>query len=168
MEKQLLLVLPAIIYGVAIVDLLKVYQNKHKYWEAIFWATILMVYIIIIWMELFAKLDTVSTNKYFYILIIVNAVLLSIGTSIITPDKETIDTKAYFLATKKQFFLFISLVVVLNLILQEFFYDDQRPVWLRLTVIALLITLAFTDNKPLRVAATSIMGAAMLFILLAP
>ena len=57
MEKQeFLLLIPAIIYGVAIVDLLKIFQHKIRYWELIAWGLLLMVLVINIWIELYQKL----------------------------------------------------------------------------------------------------------------
>ena len=40
--------MPAIIYGVAIIDLVKVFSHKKNYLEMVAWGSLLMVYITIV------------------------------------------------------------------------------------------------------------------------
>ena len=49
MEKQeFFLLLPAIVYGVAIIDLLKVFSHEKNYWEMVAWGSLMMVYVVIV------------------------------------------------------------------------------------------------------------------------
>ena len=76
MEKQeFFLLMPAIIYGVALVDLLKIFKGRKPYWEVVAWGGLFMIYIIIVWLELWDKLDIVATDKWFFILAILKAIL---------------------------------------------------------------------------------------------
>jgi len=147
MEKQeFFLLLPAIVYGVAVVDLLKIFRHKRSYWEMVAWGFMMMVYVIIIWLERWTKLGVVATDKWFFILTIVNAVILAQAASILTPEEKDSDTEKYFLLIRKRFFMLLILIVVVNLILQEFFFDDQRPIALRLTILFLFLTCYLVDK----------------------
>jgi hypothetical protein len=147
MEKQeFFLLLPAIVYGVAVVDLLKVFRHKKSYWEMIAWGLVLMVYIVIIWLELWTKLDVVATDKWFFILTIVSAVILAQTSSLLTPEEKDTDTEKYFLLIRRRFFLLLILIVGVNLALQELFYDDQRPLIFRITFITLFVLCALVDK----------------------
>ena len=71
MEKQeFLLLIPAIIFGVAIVDLLKLFSHKKTYFELVGWGVFLMLAIISVWMRLFEKLEVVSSSNLLFLLII--------------------------------------------------------------------------------------------------
>ena len=166
MEKQeFFLLLPAIVYGVAVVDLLKIFRHKHSYWEMVAWGFMLMVYVVIIWLELWTKLGAVATDKWFFILTIVNAVILAQAASILTPEEKDSDTEKYFLLIRKKFFMLISLIVVVNLILQEFFFDDQRPIVLRLTILFLFLTCYLVDKVWIRAISVSIMVLSFFYII---
>jgi hypothetical protein len=166
MDKQeFFLLIPAIIYGVALVDLLKVFKNKKTYWEVIAWGSVMMVYIIITWLELFAKLDMIAANKWYYILMIGKAIIVAQIAAIITPEEKDMNTKDYFISIKQGFFLLISLMTIFNYILQEFYYDDHRSWTLRLSIIALTLSCAFINKMWLRVATLIIISAILIQIL---
>ncbi len=60
MDKQEFLpLIPGIVYGVAIVNLLKIVQHKVNYWEEVFWGVLLLTTIINHWMELYKKLEKI-------------------------------------------------------------------------------------------------------------
>ena len=64
MDKQeFLLLIPGIIYGVAIADLLKIVRHKVNYWEVVFWGVLLLTTIINHWMELYKKLDAMVEHR---------------------------------------------------------------------------------------------------------
>jgi len=140
MEKQeFILFLPAIVYGIAVVDLLKIFRHKHSYWEMIAWGILLIAYIVVIWLELWSKLVTVASDKWFFILIIVHAVILAQAAFILTPEEKDSDTEKYFILIRKKFFVFLTIIVGMNLLLQQLFFDDQRPLLFRLTFIILFV-----------------------------
>jgi hypothetical protein len=167
MEKQeFFLLMPAIVYGVAMVDLLKVFKRGRKtYWEVLAWGSVFMVYIIIIWLELWAKLDIVATDKWFFILIILKAILVAQIAAIITPEEKDINTKEYFLSNRVQFFLMISALVIFNIVLQEFFYDDHRPWVIRSAILALSLACVFINKSWIRIATLVVTFALLISIL---
>ena len=138
-KQALFMVLPAMVYGVAVVDLLKIFRHKNNYWEMLGWGIMLMMYIVIIWLELWSKMEIVATNKWFFMLLIGHAILLSQTSHVLTPEAEDNDTEKYFYTNRKKFFVLTTLMVVLNMVIQEFFYDDQRPWFFRLSLVLVCI-----------------------------
>ena len=103
-KEEFFLLIPAIIYGVALVDLLKVFKGKLNYWELTVWGSIMMFYIVIVWLELFAKLELVSANKWFYLITIGKAIVVAQIAAVITPEDKDIDHKEYFLTVRRTIF----------------------------------------------------------------
>lgn len=165
-RQEFFLLIPAIIYGVALVDLLKVFKNKKTYWEVVAWGSVMMLYVIITWLELFAKLDMVAANKWYYILLIGKAIILAQIASIITPVEKHMNTKDYFLSIKQAFFFLIAALTIFNFVLQEFYYDDHRPLLIRLSIVALALVCAFLNKMWIRVATLVIIFAILVQILI--
>ena len=148
--------MPAIIYGVAIVDLLKIFSHRKNYSEMVAWGLMLMVYVIILWLELFDKLDIVTGSAFAFIAMVVKAIILSLAAAKITPEARDSDTKAYFMMVRKAFFLLIAALTLFNLFMQRFIYDDHRPLLERLLMITLFVVCAFVDKSWLRWSVWSI------------
>ena len=167
MEKQeFFLLMPAIIYGVALVDLLKVFKSRKTYWEVVAWGSVFMVYIIIIWLELWAKLDLVATNKWFFILMILKAILLAQIAGVITPEEKNTNTKNYFLSVIVQIFLMVTALLIFNILLQEFFYNDYRPWSIRIAILVLSLSCVFFNKSWIRIATLVVTFALLISILI--
>jgi hypothetical protein len=110
-----------------------------------------MVNIIIIWLELWTKLDLVANDKWFFILTIFKAILLAQIAASITPEEKDTNTKNYFLSVRVQFFLMVSALVIFNIFLREFFYDDHRPWAIRITILSLSLACVFFNKVWVRV-----------------
>ena len=152
MDKQeFLLLIPGIIYGVAIVDLLKIVRHKVNYWEVVFWGTLLLINIINHWMELYQKLEAIVDNHLNFFLIIGQAMLYAKASGVITPDDEDKDTKAYFFQIRKSFFIIMALAIILNILLQFIVIDDER-LPLRITGIVLMLACVFVNKLRVRTA----------------
>lgn len=162
MEKQeFLLLIPAIIFGVAIVDLLKLFSHKKTYFELIGWGMFLMLAIIAVWMRLFEKLEVVSSSNLLFLLIIAQAMLYARAANIITPEEKHVNTKEYFFSIQKSFFLLFAAIAFFNMLMQYFVYNDHQSEWVRPIGIALSLVCAFTKNVWVR---TSVM---VFFLLMA-
>lgn len=163
MDKQeYFLLIPAIIYGVAIVDLLKIFSHRKNYFEMVGWGVFYLMAIIILWMDLYNILAEISENSLSFVLIIVQAILYARGAGLITPEEKDEDTEAYFMSIKKSFFLLMALIVICNLVIQTMVHDDRTPIWFRLIMAGLALILAFWDKKWFRV---TIMFALLFFAL---
>ncbi len=152
MDKQeFLLLIPAIIYGVAIVDLLKVFKHKSLYWELVFWGTLLMTTIISLWMDLYQKLEFIVDSNLNFFVIIIQSIIYAQTASVLTPEDVHVDGKKYFLENKKTFFLLIAATSLINIIVQFVVFDDDRT-WLRLIAIPLFVACAYFDKLWYRTA----------------
>ena len=166
MDKQeYFLLLPAIIYGVAIVDLLKILRHKNGYAEMIAWGFFLMVYAVIVWQELYTKLAIVANNSLFFVFMVVKAVVLAQLAAVITPEQKGKDTKKYFLKVRKKFFFLAAFITILNLIEQEFLFADDRPLYLRGTTILIFLSCALIDKVWLRWLSWTIITGMLFYIL---
>ena len=146
MDKQeFLLLIPGIVYGVAIVDLLKIVQHKINYWEIIFWGVLLLTTIINHWMELYKKLDAIVESSVNFYLIIGQAMVYAQAANVITPDEINENTKEYFFRVRRSFFLIIALSIAVNILLQFVVFNDHMLL-VRLTSFPLILACAFIDK----------------------
>lgn len=153
MDKQeFFLLIPAIIYGVAIVDLMKIFQHKKNYWEVVLWGVYLFVIIVFMWTEIYEKLDAFTADIKSFFLIIIQAILYSQAVKVITPEEKDVDTKRYFLANRRKFFLITAAIVIMNVIVQYLVFDDHRDPWVRPIALGMVLLCAFIDHKWLRTA----------------
>jgi len=147
MDKlEFLLIIPAIIYGVAIVDLLKIFNHKKNYFELVGWGVFCLIAIVISWREIYTKMDIIiDSNVSFYVLIIQSIIIARIA-AVITPEERHINTKKYFMGVKKNFFLLLALSSFINLLSQHFVFNDYSPIYLRPLLILTMLSCAFYDR----------------------
>ncbi|MGL1885547.1 MAG: hypothetical protein OCD76_03440 [Reichenbachiella sp.] len=147
MDKQeYFLLIPGIIYGVAIVDLLKVFSHRKNYYEMVGWGVMYLFAIITLWLDLYPLLPKLVDSNVSFVLIIAQAVLYARGANILTPEKSDEDTELYFMKHKKYFFLIIAGIVFSNMVLQLTIQKDSIPVWYRLIWLTVTFALAFWDK----------------------
>ena len=147
MDKQeYFLIIPGIVYGVIIVDLMKVFMHRKNYWEMVVWGIYMFTMIPIVWSELFQKLDLLTNSLKNYFIIIIQAVLYTVAVKLLTPEEKDEDTKAYFMEIKRPFFLLIAGIAFLNFVLQFTAFADQRPAWMRPVGFVLLLACAYWDK----------------------
>lgn len=152
MDKQeFLLLIPAIVYGVAIVDLLKVFKHKSMYWELVFWGILLMTTLISVWMDLYQKLSFIVDNNINFFVIIIQAIVYAQTSAVLTPEDVHVDGKKYFIENKRSFFLLIAFATTMNIIVQFVVFDDDRT-WIRLIGIPLFVISAFYERVWYRTA----------------
>ena len=168
MDKQeFLLLIPAIIYGVAIVDLLKIFSHKKNYIEMMGWGLFVMIGTIFTWIELFNKLEKLTGDNISFFLIIFQAVLFARAAALITPEVSDTDTKAYFMEIRKRFFLLLGIIAAYGMMMRHFVYDDNVVLWLRPLLIVIYIITAFSNNFWVRIGALILIlaiSAARVFI----
>ena len=158
MDKlEFLLIIPAIIYGVAIVDLLKIFNHKKSYFELVGWGIFLLLAIVISWSEIFDKAESiVRSNVSFYVLILQSIIAARIA-AVITPEERHINTKKYFMDIKRSFFLLLALSAFVNLLSQYFVFDDHAPIILRPFLIVTMLSCAYYDKVWFRTTVLSIL-----------
>ena len=140
MDKQeFFLLIPAIIYGVAIVDLLKIFSHKNNYVEMVGWGLYVMMGVIFNWIELYNRLGILSTSNISFFIIIGHAILYARLASLITPEEKDSDTKAYFMQVRKTFFWLISVTTAYGIAIRHGLSDDHTEVWVRPIVIIIYL-----------------------------
>ena len=145
-KQEFVLLIPAIIYGVAIVDLLKTFRLK-VYWEIAAWGIYMLMAAIILALTLYGQLDTMASDNKALILVVVQAILFSKAASIITPEESDLDTKSYY---HKNYKFFIAMVISVFAFawLNEFvIYDDRSNTYVRPFGLVLAGVSVFWDNK---------------------
>lgn len=164
MDKQeFFLLIPAIIYGVAIVDLLKIFSHRRNYLELVGWGIFVMMAVIFSWIELYNKLGLITSDNISFFFIIIQAIIFAKIAALITPEEKDIDTKEYFFNVRKLFFLLLSAMAVYGIIMQYFVYDDHSPSWLRPLAIVFYLICGFSNNYWLRIIT---LGVSLIFGLL--
>lgn len=154
MEKQeFLLLIPAIIYGVAIVDLLKIFNHKKNYIEMVGWGLFVMIGVIFTWIELFNKLERITGDNISFFFIIFQAVLFARAAALITPEVNDSDTKEYFMEVRKKFFWLLTIIAVYGMFMRYFVYDDEVVLWLRPLLIAIYLVTGYSNNYWVRMSA---------------
>jgi len=118
MDKQeFLLLIPAIVYGVAIVDLLKIFSHKKNYIELVGWGLFVITLVIFSWIELYNKLEVITGSNLSFFLIIGQSILLAKIAGVITPENSDTDTKQYFFKVRKTFFWLLTISFVYGALL---------------------------------------------------
>jgi len=147
MEKQeFLLLIPAIIYGVAIVDLLKIFNHKKNYIEMVGWGLYVMTGLIFSWIELFNKLERITGDNISFFLIIFQSVLFARAAALITPEEADTNTKEYFMDIRKKFFWLLSIIAMYGMMMRYFVYDDHVVLWMRPLMIAIYLVTGYSNN----------------------
>ena len=151
MDKQeFFLLIPAIIYGVAIIDLLKIFSHKNNYFEMVGWGIYVMLGVIFNWIDLFGKLDSIANGKIVFFMIITQAILFAKIASLITPEEKDVDTKAYFFQVCKLLFWLLSAVAMYGIIMRRLVFDDHSFAWIHPLLIVFYLTAAYSNKTWVR------------------
>ena len=134
-KSEFILLIPAIIYGVAMVDLLKIFWHNNKYWEGVAWGIAMFLNLIVSWFGLYDKLETISSNILYFTAYIVSPLIFAQAVFVLTPEEEHTDTKAYFLKAQKPFFSLMLLYVVINILLSFIIAENNPFGFMRVVVI---------------------------------
>ena len=138
-KSEFILLIPGIIYGVALVDLLKIYRHPSRYWETSLWGIIMFLTLIVSWFLLFNELQLVSSNILYFALYLLTPLIFAQTVFTLTPEEGTKNTKEYFLKSQRTFFslLLANLISVasLNLIM----YEDPIRMYIRIAGLPVFI-----------------------------
>ena len=149
MDSKTLLLIPGVIYGVGLADLLKAFRPK-VYWEITAMAILLILTLILNWFLFAEKIELAGMNLGLFALTLVTPMLFTRACNVLTPGLDTTDTKEHYLRILKPFFLLLTAHVLFNIIIQTIIQDDGFNL-LRLIVIPLLIVSAFYHKLWMRV-----------------
>ena len=156
-KQEFILLIPAIVYGVAIVDLLKAFRLK-IYWEISFWGIYMMMNAIILWLSLFNQLNAIVNNNLNLVLVIAQAILFAKSAELITPEEKDTDTRTYYEGVIKYVILLQVLVFVIAGINEILIYDDRQNMYVRPVGIILGLVAVFWPNKYYRWGFMALVG----------
>lgn len=145
-KQEFILLIPAIVYGVAIVELLKSFKVTN-YWELIYTGTWLMLNSIILWLTLFNQLDFLIDNNINLLLVLLQAILFAKSAEMLTPEEKDTDTKAYYEGVIRYVILLQVFVFMIAGINEILIFDDRQNYIVRPVAIALGIIAVFWPNK---------------------
>jgi hypothetical protein len=150
-KSEFLLLIPGIIYGVGVVDLIKVTFRKH-YWEIYLWAIILFLVLILQWYSLFYAMDQIGESKLSFTFMMITPLVFTRGCYILTPT-ENAETKSYFIKYRSAFFINLVFMILANGASQYFLVEESDPRALaRLVFLPLILAAAYWDNQWYRLA----------------
>ena len=167
MDKQeFFLLIPAIIFGVAVVDLLKVFSHKKPYFEMIGWALFLMGAIVALWIDLYERLELITNSNLMFLLLIGQAMLYAQASTVLTPEEKHLDAKEYFMSIRRVFFMIITGIILFNYLLNQFVYHNTDRQILRLFGVFIVGILIIYDRKWVRLTILGILIILMFLVLL--
>lgn len=130
-KSEFIILIPGIIYGVAMVDLLKIFRHSKRYWESVAWGVAMFLNLIVSWFDLYDKVEVISSNISLFTAYIISPLLFAQAVFVLTPEEEHTDTKAYFLKTQHLFFILILSYIIVNMGLSYFIQTDSTFGWMR-------------------------------------
>ncbi len=139
-KSEFILLIPGIIYGVAMVDLLKIFRHSNRYWESVAWGIAMFLNLIVSWFGLYDKLEIISSNIALFTAYIISPLLFAQAVFVLTPEEEHTDTKVYFLKAQHLFFILIFSYILVNMGLSYFIETSGAFEWMRPLLLALFLT----------------------------
>jgi hypothetical protein len=149
-KSEFILLIPGIIYGVALVDLLKIFRHKNTYWEVTGWGVIMIINLIVSWFSLYDKLEVISGNILLFTVYLVSPLLFAQAVFVLTPEEEDTDTKAYFMKTNRLFFILLLGLIVVNQTLLFFLAEDSAFMIMRTIIAFPFIAIIIWQKKWMR------------------
>ena len=151
-QQEFMFLIPGVIYGIAIFDLLSIIRSNKIYWESLLWVLLLFFCIVSILFNLFPKLEAITSNIRIYTLFLFSPILFAHSCFLLTPKEENSDLKHQFHQNRKAFFLSASGVITVGLIL-NYIGIKSSMIYLNIIGLSLFLLNVFIDKLPLRLAA---------------
>lgn len=149
-------VIPGIIYGMALVELIRIYRHKSQYWETSLLGVFLFIAIITNRYQLFPVMEELYGNMFIFSLYMFSPIFFMQSCYMLTPDSEHEDLKEHFAKRRKSFFTYVTLFVLGNVII-EFVFGSQGMLLVRIIGVALFGVNIFIDDIRLRIATYAFM-----------
>jgi hypothetical protein len=151
MEKSdFILLIPGIIYGVALVDLLKIFRHKNTYWEVTGWGIAMIINLIVSWFNLYDKLEVISNSIVIFTFYLVSPLVFAQAVFVLTPEEDHHDTKKYFLETNRSFFGLMLIYILTTAVLSVFFNEPTAYHVMRGIIILPFVAIIIWQKKWLR------------------
>jgi hypothetical protein len=162
MDPKTLLLIPGVIYGVGLADLLKAFKPK-IYWEITVMAILLILTLIINWFLFSEKLEIVGGNLGLFALSLITPMLFTRACNVLTPGVDIQNTREHYHAVLKPFFLLLATHTLVNVLIQTLIEDDGFNI-LRLIGIPFLLVCAFYHRLWMRLVMMLIIGSLIIYV----
>lgn len=160
---EFLLFIPGVIYGVGVVDLLKIFKSK-MYWEIIAWGIVLFLSLIIQWFTLFERLNVINMDIGLFTILLLGPLVYTMTCTVLTPEEEDLgNTEMYFLNIRRKFFIWVLIGMVVSTLLQVVVTNDGRG-FLRLIILPFILGCIFSDKTWIRVTTLLVVSLGLLSI----
>lgn len=147
-----LLLIPGTIYSVALIDLLKLFRHKDKYWESIVWGLLLYGSIIVGWINMYDDLPKMVDSIFIYFIYMFSPLVFAQAVFVLVPNDDSLEMKTHFLKIRRLFYSLITFVIAFNFIFQFIIEDSERSFLRSAGIIAYGLNIFF-DKLYLRVIA---------------
>jgi hypothetical protein len=142
-------VIPGIIYGMALVELIRIYRHKSQYWETNLIGVFLFVTIISDRYKTFPYIDQLFENMFVFTIYMIAPLVFMQACYTLTPELEEDVALEHFKNRRKSFFLLMAGFTSINVVI-EIFLIDQNLLYMRIAVVLLFIFNAIFDKLWLR------------------
>jgi len=126
-KDEFLFLIPGVLYGIAVFDLLSLVRNKKTYWESILWACLLFFTLVGLLFQLYDDLVPITSNIFYYTIFLISPIFFVQCCYLIAPADPEADVKTVFDKNRKSFFLSLPGVVFINAITH--LLATQREYW---------------------------------------
>lgn len=150
-KSEFLLLIPGLIYGVGLVELMRI-LNRKMYWEIIAWSLVMFFSLIVQWFGLYDRLEFLTLDIGIFTLLLINPLLFTRTCHSLTPNEDVVDTEMYFKNERPLFFVLLALSLTSSLVLQYILLDDGLGKF-RIIGLPLVIACIFIHEKWIRVVA---------------
>ncbi len=158
MEKQeFLFLIPGIIYGSAIFDLLSIGRAKKLYWESVLWVILLFFSVVVILFSLYEDLNIITSSIINYSIFLASPILFAQACFLLSSADKEADLKVYFLNNRKKFFIVMFSLEVVNIMISYLGINQAIPI-ISLVGLALLLLNVFFDKIYLRLLVAGFLG----------
>ncbi|UTW62420.1 hypothetical protein KFE98_20840 [bacterium SCSIO 12741] len=166
-REEFFFLIPGVLYGIALFDLLSVFRAKKYYWESLAWALILFVSLVGNLFDLYPKLTAISQNLWVYLIYLLSPLMFVHACYVIASQDDKLEQKDRFITYRKSFFGALAGFILINILAQLFVVNDNRLIF-RLIVLAFFVPHLFIDQVKLRavslVATAALLGYQLMVV----
>lgn len=158
-------VIPGIIYGMALVELVRIYRHKSQYWETNLLGVFLLLTIITDRYKTFPYIDELFGNMFIFTIYMISPLVYLQACYSLTPELEEDVALDHFKNRRRKFFFLLAVFTSINVVI-EVFLIDQKMLLLRIAIVSLFLLNGFIDNLWLRVGTYVIIVIAIVKVFL--
>lgn len=161
-KDEFLFLIPGVIYGMVVFDLISLLRSKKYYWESLFWGALMFFELLTIVYHLFDDLVLLTSNLGYYTLFIFSPLLFVQGSFSLTPKDENENMELRFSQKRQAFFGSLTGVLVVNFIIRFFITGHMEPIQHATLLILIGLNVIF-DKMYLRLFTGVLVGITVIY-----